>query len=256
MGLVYDKVKEAGLIKEYAEEGSMIIADALVTPGQEKVTVKGAAMSMDEVNALALKLDVMANAYQHEGIAAAVAEAFPVIRDAVRMTKVEAKQPFRGMKAMGADLDVIWLRPEDVGGSILRTETAASQGLYGGTYAGVYTWLQSFTAGTSDDIVPEQTMKEEGACVHIGLIDTMPIFGQVCKVNRIKFTLKGVAAPDQALALHALNGSMLAFQKFEMPVLVGPEMKQKIQIDPYITGDDRPELLTVLVAKAEDLGFA
>lgn len=248
MGLVYNQV--GSWIKAYSER-SVTLKEALVTPGQESVTITAEALTAEEVTTLALKLDVMANEKQNPAIAAMVAKSFPTIVTAVQWVKDKSGQEFRGMKALGRQLDIVWLRPEDVGGTILNPKETASLGLYGGAIAAVYQWLHSFTAGTADDLIPSQIMKEEAACVHLGIIDTAPISA----VNRIKFTMSGVDAPDQSLAFGHTDGSELKLQEFEYPVVVGPERTQRIEVDAYRTGSSKPELLTLLVAMAEDLAF-
>lgn len=254
MALIY-KLNESYAARNYAAETAKII-DALVTPGQEDAEVTMASLTAAEVKTLLLKCDMLVSNYQNQAISVAVAEAFPVILAAVRMVKAESKQPFRGIRGMGRDLDIKMLRPEDVGGAILSPSStigAGTTGLYGGVAGGVYTWLKTFVAGTSDDMIPSQTMKEEGACVHIGILDTV----EVPKTNEIKFTLAGVAAPAQSIALNYKDGTTkTAFSRFELPVLVGPEMTQKIDIDPYISGDAKPELVSFIIGMASDLTFA
>lgn len=251
MGMVFRELDARGLLGGQPA-GPLEITEAMVTPGAETHRVRVGEVSDAEVRTLALKLDTMASGFQNEAIAAAVIESFPMIRDAVRWVKEESKQPFRGMKGMGADLDIVWLRPQDVGAEILNPLKTTSTGLYGGTLGAVYTWLQTFTAGTADDIIPEQVMKEEAALVHIGLMSDMPFFGERTKINRAKITLSGIPfAQDVELA--SVNGSGLAFHKWEMPIIVGPEGKQKMELDAYITGDDRPRLMSLLIAKSEDI---
>lgn len=248
MGLVYSQV--GTWVKPYSEKTEMV-KEAVVTPGQDRVSLTLEDVSREEVDLLAKKLDVLANQRQNEAIAAMVAKSFPAILTAMRWVKVESAQEFRGMKAMGKQLDICWLRPEDVGGSILNTAGTASKGLYGGTSAEVYTWKNKFTAGTADDIIPEQTMKDEAAVIHLGAIDPV----SVPKVNRIGFKVSGQRTPDQSLAYSHLNGTELSLQEFEYPVLVGPKQKQEIELDAHISGDDKTELLTLLIAQAEDLAF-
>jgi len=249
MGVVLENLRSR--IRSYPEE-TVSLRDAVVTPGQDQADINVEGISEDEVRRLAVKLDVLASSRQNESIAAMVVNSWDAILTAVRWVKANTSQDFRGIKAVGKQLDIVWLRPEDVGGSILNSAGTASKGLYGGTSGGVYTWLNSFTAGTSDDMIPEQTMKEEAACVHMGLIDTIT---PPSPVNRIKFKVAGQTTPAQSLALNFTDGSGLAFQEFELPILVGPKQAQRIDIDPYITKDGRPELLTLLVAMAEDLTF-
>ena len=251
MGLVYSQV--GSWIKAYAER-SVTLREALVTPGQESVTITAEALTTEEVNALALKLDIMANGKQNEAIAAMVAKSFPTIVTAVQWVKDKSGQEFRGAKALGRQLDIAWLTAGDIGGTILRgTADAGSLGIYAQTPAdpNTFKWLYSFTENTGVFIIPTQSMKEEAACIHLGMIDTAPITA----VNRIKFTMSGVDAPDQSLSFSHTDGSDLSLQEFEYPVVVGPERSQRIKLYPYRTGSSKPELLTLLVAMAEDLAF-
>jgi len=249
MGLVLEHLRDR--VRAYPEK-TVTLKNAVVTPGQDEVSVDVEAISEEEVKRLVTKLDVLANVRQNESIAAMVVNSWDAILTAVRWVKAKTAQEFKGIKAVGKQLDVVWLRPEDVGGSILNSASASNKGLYGGTSGGVYTWLNSFTAGTSDDMIPEQKMKEEAACVHMGLIDTITA---PSPVNRIKFKVSGQTTPAQSLALNHTDGSALPFQEFELPIVVGPKQTQRVDIDPYITKDGRPELLTLLIAMAEDLTF-
>ena len=155
-------------VRSYPEK-TVTLKNAVYTPGQDEVSLEVEALSEEEVRRLVVKLDVLANERQNESIAAMVVNSWDAILTAVRLVKANTSEEFRGIKAVGKQLDIVWLRPEDVGGSILNSESASNKYLYGGSSA-VYTWLNSFTAGSSDDMIPEQKMKEEAACVHMGLI--------------------------------------------------------------------------------------
>ena len=246
MGLVYNENED--LVKAYPDE-QISVEDALITVGQEAVEVGVAAVSEKEVRSFLQKVDLMAHSKQNEGIAIAVSDAFQTLLTAMRMVKKETKQAFRGIKGSGANLDVVFVRPEDVGGTIMSSGGTSATGLYAGTGAAVFAWLKTCVAGTSLSMVPSQVMKEEAACVHIGAIDTV----EVPKINRIKFTLAGTPTPSQHVHLNIKDGSDLPFARWEMPVLVPPEGTQQIQVDPYISGDTKLELISILIAKAEDL---
>lgn len=247
MGLVYKTNQH--LIQHY-DAGTASVDNALITPGQDRVVVKVAEVDAEEVQSLLQKIDVIANSYINEAIAVAYAETFPVVLTAMRMVKEEAKAPFKGMTASGTELDATTLIPEDVGGLILNPAGTADTGLYGGTKAAVYTWLDAHVAATSDDLIPEQIMSQYAAVIHIGAIDSVA----VPKVNRIKFTLSGVPTPAQPTIfnIRGVNGTA-PFVRFQKPVLVGPLKKQKIDVDPNITGDSKFELMSVLIAKADVL---
>jgi len=249
MGLVYQTTKV--LIKNYPEE-TVTWAKALIEPGKAKTDVKVAPLSANEVEIILLKLDQLAMSTQHEGIAKMVAEEADSILIAIRMVKAETKSPFAGILGVGAQLDIMWLRPKDVGGNLLNPAGVANKGLYGGTSGGVYTWLHTFTANTLDDLIPEQTMAQEAAVVHLGAVD--PI--EVPKINAIKFTLAGIPAPAQSCPFNIrseFGTGALPYIRFEKPIIVGPEKTQKIEVMPNITGDSKFQLMTLLIGKAEKL---
>ena len=228
---------------------------ALIEAGKAEAEVKVATLSPDEVDIILLKLDQLTMSTQHEGIAKMVAEEAESILIAIRMVKAETKAKFQGVLGSGANLDIMWLRPQDVGGAILRgTADAGNLGLWGGSGGAVFTWLHTWTtAGTSEVMIPEQTMAEEGAVIHLGAID--PI--EVPKCNAMKVTLAGIPAPAQSLPFNIRQGFgnySLPFVKFEKPIIIGPEKTQKLEINATVSGGDiKLQLLSFLIAKAEKL---
>jgi len=250
MGLVY--LANKGLIRKYPE-GMVDWTKSLIQPGQAKAAVKAAELTAEEVEIILLKLDQLAMSKQHEAIATMLAEEAESILLAIRMVKEETKEPFLGMLGVGSNLEMLWLRPKDVGSTtLLNSAGTAGLGLYSGTSAGVYTWLKSFIAGTSADIIPEQTMVEEAAVLHLGGIDTV----EIPKLESITFTLAGIPAPAQSLPFNlrkSVGATDLPFVRFEKPIIVGPEKKQKVAVMPNITGDSKFQLLSLLIAKASSL---
>lgn len=250
MGLVYQQAK--GLIANYAEK-TEVWTKALIEPGKAEASAKCAELTSAEVERILLKVDQLALSRQNEAIAVMLAEEMESILIAARMVKTESKAAFAGILGVGSQLDVMWLRPKDVGGSLLRgTADAGSLGLYGGGGGAVYTWLQTFIADTSDDIIPEQSMAEEAAVIHLGLIDPV----EVPKCNAIRFTLAGIAAPAQSLPFNlrkSFGTEDMPVVRFEKPIIIGPEKKQKIDIMPNISGDSKPQLLSLLFGQAQDL---
>lgn len=249
MGLVYKTNQH--LIQHY-DAGTASVDNALITPGQDKVVVKVAEVDAEEVQSLLQKIDAIANSYMNEAVAVAYAETFPVVLTAMRMVKEEAKAPFKGMTASGTELDAAALIPENIGGTVIGS---GGTGLYPWAHtAAIYTWLNPtafiFVAGTSQALVPEQTMTQYAAVVHIGVIDTVAI----PKINRVKFTLSGVPTPAQTTQfnIRGVNGTA-PFVRFQKPVLVGPLKKQKIEVDPNIAGYSKFELMSILIAKADVL---
>jgi len=249
MGLVYTANK--GLIKSYVEE-TVKYKNALIEPGKTEAEIKLAALSSAEVERILLKLDMLAMEKMYSPVAIMVAEEADSILALIRMVKVEAKAEFAGMLGAGSNLDIAWLRPKDIGGVLLNPAATASKGLYGGASGGVYTWLNTFVANTSDDLIPEQTMAEEAGVIHLGAID--PI--EVPKLNGIRFTLAGIPTPYQSLPFNlrqSLGPESLPCVRYEKPIIVGPQKKQAIDVMPNISGDSKYQLMTLLVAKAENL---
>jgi hypothetical protein len=249
MGTVYQSNK--GLLTSFSEE-TIKWPKALIEPGKDDPEVKLASLSSKEVNAILLKLDMLASDKANPAIAAMVAEEVESILVAIRLVKMETKAAFGGILGSGSNLDIKWLRPKDVGGSLLNPAGSTSKGLYGGTSAGVYTWLNSFTANTSDDLIPSQTMAEEAAVIHLGAIDPV----EVPKIESIKFTLSSIPTPAQSTPFNlrkTLGTEDLPVVRFEKPVIVGPEKTQAIDVMPNITGDSKFQLLSLLIARASDL---
>lgn len=250
MGLVLQA--NQGLLRSYAEE-TIPWRKALIEPGKAEAAIKLAPLDSDEVELILTDLDQLCMSAQHEGIAKMVAEESESILTAIRMVKTETKSPYTGILGVGANLGMMWLRPKNVGETAtLNKDATAGLGLYQGTSGGVYTWLHPFVANTSAQIIPEQTMSEEAAVIHLGMIDPM----EIPKVNAMKVTLAGIPAPAQSLAFNireSLGTNELPFVRFVKPIIVGPEKKQKLELMPYITGDSKPELMSILVARAQDL---
>lgn len=249
MGLVYLQAK--GLIANYREETVRWKA-ALIEPGKAEASVKCAELTSAEVERIILKLDQLALSRQNEAIAVMLAEEMESILLAARLVKTESKAEFAGILGVGSQLDVMWLRPKDVGGSLLNPAEGTSLGLYDGTSGAVLTWLHTFTADTAASIIPEQIMDEEATVIHLGLID--PI--EVPKCGAVKVTLAGIAAPAQSLPFNlrkSFGTEDMPVVRFEKPIIVGPERKQKIELEPDISGDSKPQLLSLLFGQAQDL---
>jgi hypothetical protein len=249
MGIVYQSNK--GLIRSYAEE-TVDWEDALIEPGKGVASVKLAPLSEAEAKRLLLKLDILAMEKANPLVATIVAEEAKNIFTAVRMVKVETKEAFMGVLGAGANLDITWLRPKHVGGPLLNKDGTANKGLYGGTSGGVLSWLHTFTAGTAEDLIPEQTMAEEAGVIHLGFID--PI--EVPKVEAVQVKIAGIPSPAQSLAFNirsSFGTESVPVARLEKPVIVGPEKKQQVTVFPNISGDSKLQPLTLLVAKAEAL---
>lgn len=247
MGLVA-KANAGMMGMSFMEEPAAEIPDALIGIGKERVTVKLAALKPAETKAIILRADALSRF--NRDIAEMVAEEIPNLINAIRWVKTETKQEFAGALATGSQLTFTWLRPKHVGDTTLMNKaTTSGKGLYGGTNASVLTWLQAFTADTSDDIIPSQQMLEEAGMIHIGICDPV----DVPKCDAIRFTLAGIAGPAEPLPFNlreAYGTTRLPVAKFEKPVIVGPEQLQAIDLEPNLTGDSKPQLLSFLIAEA------
>lgn len=250
MGMVFKD--NAGKIKAYPS-GIEVCATAVVEPGTIEAQVPQEEMTPLEMEIFTGKLDALANQTGDPRIAEMVSRAYNEILTAVRWVKTETHSAFRGMAGKGSELDIMWLRPKDVGGAILRgTAAAGTLGLYGGGGGAVYTWLQTFVANTADDIIPAQTMLEEGAVVHLGMIDSVA----VPKVQAMTITLSGIPLPAQSLAFDirpTFDENAVPFMMWEKPIIVGPEKTQQFDIMPGPAGDSKPQMLSLLIARAQDL---
>ena len=249
MGVVY--LDNTALITEFPTIDE-VVAKALIEPGRETVVVPAASLSRREAELLLLKLDALAAQLACEQIAKVVSMHAEQIVLAVRMLKRETKAEFAGILGAGANLDICWLRPKHVGGPLLNAPAVAGRGLYGGTSGGVLTWLRPFTAGTPIAIIPEQTMAEEATVIHLGAIDLI----EVPKLEAIRFQLAGIPTPAQSLPFTfrpSLATETLPLVIFEKPIIVGPERSQEMVAFPNITGDSRLQLLSFLIARAQDL---
>lgn len=243
------------LIKDYEAE-TIPWSKALIVPGQEKPSVTLAVLSKVEVEAILTKLDMLAINRQNPAISAMLAEEADSILTAIRMVKTETKEDFRGILGSGANLDIRWLTPRDVGDSnLLNSAGTASRGLWGGTSGQVITWLHTISGSAynaSDNIIDEQKMVEEAGVIHLGAID--PI--EVPKCNLATFKISGVASPAQALPFtkrSSFGTNLTPVVRFEKPIIVGPEKTQEIGIYTTADGDTKLELLSLLIAKAESL---
>lgn len=252
MGEVYQLTRQ--LITNYSEE-TIANPQALMTPGKSDTTKKLAPLSSDEVNRILLKLDMLAMGRNHDGIATMVAEEAASILYAIRLCKDETKSNFAGILAAGSELDFRWLRVQDIGATAtLNAAATGSLGAYGGTSAAVYSWNHTFTAGSIAEIIPEQTSAEEMALIHLGIIDT--ISSGIPKCNGIEFSLSGISAPAQCIDMairRSVGSEDLPFARFEKPIIIGPETMQKVRLVANISGDSKPQLLSILVARAQNL---
>lgn len=249
MGIVFSANR--ALVANYQEE-TATIRDILIEPGRPEASVKLAPLTSVEVDKILKKLDSLVMQLANPAIATIVAEEVQAILVAIRMCKTETKEDFMGLLSAGSNLDICWLRPMHIGSSLLAT-SGSNKGLYAGTNAAVLTWLHNFTATTETDMVPEQTMKEEAVVIHLGAVN--PI--EDPKLESIKFYLAGIPTPAQSCEFRGIRKSFgsqdVPIVRFEKPIIVGPEKKQQIKVKPYVTGNDKCQLLSLLITKSEDM---
>ena len=260
MGYVYDTISGKGWIRPRLG-GEAIIDTAIKNTGVEASGESVNELTENEAKLIAMKLDRLAPVEFNPTVSKMVTRNYENICTMVQRIKHETSGVFRGMKAVGNDLDLLWLIPQMVGASakFFNKTVTDSLGVYGSARDAdqYYIWEHSFTAaGTDEDIIPSQTMCEECACLHMGIADTMGI----PKVDAIEFTIEGQPMPDQGLqqlkmAYKPYKLSAVAME-FEYPVYVGPETTQLVEIEPTRDGgQDAIQLCTIVVAMAKDLAF-
>ena len=248
--LVYQQ--NTNLIKDYVEEAREV-TNILIQPGQMAVQQKLASLTAAEVDAILHKLDALAMSVMNEAVAIMVAEEAIGILTAVRIVKAQTKNPFAGILGAGPTLDIAWLRAKDIGGTILNKDETGSKGVHGQTNS-TTAWLYEHTADTSTEMIPEQTMKEEAGVIHLGAMD--PI--EVPKLEAYLWTLAGVPTGAQSLEFRVRKGfgnNEVPIARFEKPVIVGPKGVQKLEVEPYADGDDKCQLLSLLIAQTQDLSL-
>lgn len=252
MGIVFQTNK--ALVRDYGEE-TAVIRDILIEPGREQSQVKLAALSSLESDRLLRKLDTLAMQTMDPSIATMLAEEAQAIMVLVRVVKTETKESFMGVLGSGSNLDIAWLRAQHIG-SVLTRGTAAADNL--GIWSqvpfavGAETWLHTVTPNAAEIYWPTQTMREEAGVIHLGVID--PI--EVPKIDSITFTIAGIPSSAQSLNLQVrkqFGTNQSPIVRFEKPVLIGPEKTQMITVFPFTAGDTRLQLLSLIVAQAQQL---
>lgn len=253
MGIVWKTNSEGmgNLVHPYPEESSGKLKDCLVNPSQAEPTFKLAGLSEDEVITILKKLDSFAPGWSPQ-ISLMFAEGAYAVIQAVRLAKYQSQQNFRGIFAQGGELDLRLLRPKDVGGAIMSSGGTSATGLYAGTGAAVYTWLNTLVVNTTANMIPQQTMLQWAAQVYLGFID--PI--EVPPIEAIQFKLYTVSiAPQPAdfKLIKTLDANEIPVVKLEKPIIIPPLGQQYLDIKPYRSGDSKIQPISVIVARAQDL---
>lgn len=254
MGIVYQHAKDKGMITSYPDEPSAPITNMLVESGKQSVNLALAPLEKEEAEGIVLKLETMAMQKQNDLIATIVAEEMPNILNAARALKAKpGVGPYAGILGSGTNLEIMWLRAKDVGGSLLNPAGTASCGVHGQAN-GTESWTYSHTAGSDSDLIPEQTMETYAAVLHLGAID--PI--EVCKLNACQFSLAGIPASPQPMEYRLRKGfgvDELPVVRFEKPIYVGPEVAQKVSVHPWTDGNDKTQLLSLLMSRVQALSL-
>jgi len=248
MGIVFQTNR--ALVRDYAEE-TAVIKDILIEPGRPESQVKLAPLSSLEVDRILRKLDTLCMQVKSPAIATMLAEETQAILVAVRLCKVETHESFMGILSAGSNLDIAWLRAIHVGSSLMNSVGTASCGVCQQANC-TDTWLFSHTAATEINLIPSQTMQEEACVIHLGAIN--PI--DVPKLDAIRVDIAGIPTPAQSLEYRlrkTFEEHETPLVRFEKPVIIGPEKRQLIRVYPYLTGNDKTQLISLIIARAEDL---
>lgn len=255
MGTVYlanTKPGKDNLVHDYPAVNQGPLQDILIDPSQQEPTFTMAALSSDEANTILKKLDSMAPGWSPQ-VTLMLAEGAYAVMKAVQLVKAQTQQKFRGIFAQGAALDMRWLRPLDVGGTILNPAATASKGLYGGTSAAVYTWQTTgLTANASNSIIPSQTMELYAAIVYLGFINPIEVPSQ----SAYQFTLYGVTVPAQSMeydTIKTFGVNELPAVKLEKPIIVPPLGVQALNTYSFRAGSDNTQPVAILIARSQEL---
>ena len=252
MGSVWKNNQDLAVAWPAVDQGKL--EDILIDPSQQSPTYTLASLTQDEAITILKKLDSLAPGWSPQITAMLTEGAYAVIK-LVQLVKAQTKQQFRGFFAQGAALDLRLLRAKDIGGPILNGGLTATSGIYGGVTppgAGYpCTYLNTFVAKTTQNLIPSQTMLLYGGCVHFGFID--PI--EVPPIDAVQWTLYGVAVPLQSTefkAIKTIDSNELPVAKLEKPIIVPPLGIQQLTVFPYRSGDSKIQPITVVCGRAQD----
>jgi hypothetical protein len=257
MGTIYQSVKNQGLITAQPG-GSINCASALIDSGKPVSAITVAPLSQDEVNTIASKLDMLYRNKMMPDLADMIAEEFLNILIAVGAVKYQTQSEFGGILAQGTQLDLWPIRPKDVGGTLLNPAATGSKGIYGGTSAGIHTWLTTgLTAGTKASLIPSQTMWQYAGMIYLGFIETLA----TAKMSGVQFTLAGIAAPPQPLTpfnkMQYGDARSVSFSRLEKPVIIPPLKAQLVEVQPEniaasTTGDSDLVPIALVIAQSQN----
>jgi hypothetical protein len=239
---------------------TLAVTEALISPGKPSVAQAVAGMTSDAMNALIAKVDAIYQNVANQEIANMIAEEIRSIITLVRIIAQAAQgsSSFAGILASGQELDVWPLRPKDVGGVFLNGNGTATKGLYGGTSAGVYSWVQNgLVGGTAAHLIPTQTTS--GQSPFGGLI----IFGGIervysPKIRGINLILQGQPAgtvPPQPITPSYKktfgDDSDISFFRLEKPVIITQNENFGVDIMPDDNGTTNFELIALMVGQVQ-----
>ena len=126
MGVVYKK--NLGLIKKPYIMETRGYTRAVIDPTQAETSISLAAITPEEVEALILKVDALAQERESANIANLVSNSMEDIITLVRAVKFTGPTgPYRGILGTGTSINIEWLRPKDIGNPMLRGSAAAAR---------------------------------------------------------------------------------------------------------------------------------
>ena len=209
--------KEIVAIKEYPEETAIVAGKEERLSKLSKTDVE---IFVDTLDRLAFENALLESERQW------ILQNADLILDVVRMVNINTKQGFKGPYARGNELTLVVMRAKD----LLGTET----------------WYKTYTSTGAQTYIPESTLAEEEAEIHLGVTNEYPN----PKVDAILYTKDG----DPLVRKH-LNweDTKEPFIPFEEAIIVGPEHSRKIDVNVNQVGVDATRVLVLKVVQAKNL---
>jgi hypothetical protein len=253
MGLILAKVAaDPAIMRSYPDNDAEPITGAIMTTGKDAASGDMASFSRDEVTHLLRKVDTLVPSDQESFISKIVGENFASIITLARLVKKQAGGVFAGELASGIDQDIWLLEPKDIGGLLMNPALVAVSAIYGTAIPpAVFTWYYAaFAANTAINIIPPQAMSQYCGVVHLGMIDWV----EVPKLNAYQYTMSGQAGPRQSLSWfrEKMGSKAVSVARFELPIIVGPLKASGLAVLPNIAGASKVQLISFLIARAQD----
>ncbi|GAI70224.1 unnamed protein product [marine sediment metagenome] len=103
---------------------------------------------------------------------------------------------------------------------------------------------------------PEATLIEEVGIVFLGFIDPV----EKPPVGAVQFTISGIPCPPQGLNFRITEefgeAYKLPFCRLEKPVIIGPEKKFRVAVNPDLSETGKCQPLALLITTAEKMSMA